>query len=94
MMTAPLISDRWIFRVALRKNLALLAVPHFGGMNIHLQSGASCGINVPYETESLEMMRVIGASTPSIPQARFAEAITLLKAAIKTWRCGTGNLVH
>lgn len=86
-MTAPLITDRWIFRVQFRKNLALLAVPQFGGVNMHLQSGASCKINIPCEADAKEIVRVIGGSVASVPSAKLAEAIKLLKAAVKNWRC-------
>src|SRR5438876_12282518 len=74
MMTAPRIDERWIFRVALGKNLALLAVPQFGGVNIHLQSGASCETNVPYETEAVEIMRFFNGYKV-IPETVSAEAI-------------------
>jgi len=87
MMTAPRIDARWIFRVALGKNLALLAVPQFGGVNIHLQSGASCEINVPYETDGVEIMRSFNGHRV-IPEAISAEAIEMLKTAVKNWRCG------
>jgi hypothetical protein len=88
MMTAPLVSDRWIFRVALRKNLALLAVPQFGGVDIYLQSGKCCEINVPYENDDAEIMHFIDSQvTHFASEATAKEAIKLLKAAVKKWRC-------
>ena len=90
MLTAPLISERWIFRVSLDKQVALLAVPEFGGVNIYVQRGKACTKPVPYEAESQQIIRTINnCAGPSAPAALYAAGIQLIKAAVNSWRCGT-----
>jgi hypothetical protein len=88
MLSAPSISDRWLFRVRLGESAAVLAVPQFGGVNIWLQSSGAGGLNLPYEMSAGEIMRYVRERAPSIPEPECSEAIKLLKKAVTIWRRG------
>lgn len=87
MMTAPLGSDCWLFRVTLAKNLVLAAVPQFGGVNICLQSKDADDFNMPYESDAPKIMHAFRACVKnSVSDGKYLQAIKLLQGAIKQWR--------
>jgi hypothetical protein len=87
MITAPAITDCWLFRVPVTEDLALFAVPEFGGVSITLSSAGSCYASVPYETRALQIMRIFRARLAKpIPRGRCLQAIKMLKVAVQKWR--------
>lgn len=87
MMTAPLGSDCWLFRVTLEKKLVLAAVPQFGGVNICLQAKDAGDCNMPYESDAAKILRAFRARVKkSVADGRCLEAIRMLQAAVKEWR--------
>ena len=87
LITAPLQDDCWLYRVALRKDLVLAAVPDFGGVKICLQLKAAAGFHMPYESGAAEILRTFRAHIKtSVPNGKLLEAIEMLQDEVKKWR--------
>jgi hypothetical protein len=87
MITAPLGGDCWLFRVKLAKNLVLVAVPVFGGVNIHQQSKGAEDYFMPCESSATKIENSFRAHLKNaIPADIYLEAIGLLQLEVKRWR--------
>ena len=92
MITGAPMTDCWLFRVSVTENLALLAVPQFGGVDIRLLSATASYASAACETNAARIMSIFHKrSASSVPKRRWLEAIKMLQAAVRKWRCGTDS---
>jgi hypothetical protein len=90
LLTAPLAQDCWLFRTRLDKDLSVVAVPTFGGVNLQLRSGTTCKATLPIEMTPNALSRALhGHVNGSVPRAELLQAIKLLQAAVKHHRGAT-----
>jgi hypothetical protein len=87
MLTAPKDQDFWLFGVALTKTHMLVAVPEFGGVNLHLRTKSASDYVAPYEATEHCIIKLLrerlmdAVSTREIKAAR-----RLLRKQIRAWR--------
>jgi hypothetical protein len=88
MVTAALPAEGWLFRIRTSRELALLAVPRYGGVDIVLQSPMGRGLSAPAELDVDEIIRLFRKRGAPALSGRCVEAVKMLRDAVRHRRMG------